>query len=463
MLLLLVMLGAPLVAADHPPYFVIKPYLQIGVRPDPTSLSLLWMTADEDVPWSVSLRVGDAEAKPCALSGRRVTIGGTAFRQFVAVLGPLTPGGPFDYRVSRGSRVVFSAAGTAPPPAGGAFRAVVVGDLGDGSGSERVVAAAVHADAPGLVVIPGDIVYPRGTQLDYLRNLFPVYNFDRPTPGRGVPLMRSVPFVAAPGNHDIPATKKTPINLSREGDALAYYYDWMQPLNGPVGPKPRVVGSKAEVDAFLAAAADRFPRMGNFSFDWGCAHWTIIDSNPYVDWTEPSVRKWLSDDLEAARDARWRLVVFHHPPFQSAKMKNQDQWMRLMVELLEKGRVDIVFNGHLHNYQRSWPLHFEARPQPDGRMISKRLSVAGTFRFDRTFDGVEQTRADGPIYVVSGAGGQPLANTKRQTQPTRWQPFTCRYVADQWSFTDLDATPERLLVRQLGTDGRELDRFTVTR
>ena len=30
--------------------------------------------------------------------------------------------------------------------------------------------------------------------------------------------------------------------------------------------------------------------MANFSFDYANAHWIVLDSNPYVDWTEPSLR-----------------------------------------------------------------------------------------------------------------------------------------------------------------------------
>ena len=29
--------------------------------------------------------------------------------------------------------------------------------------------------------------------------------------------------------------------------------------------------------------------MANFSFDYGNAHWTVLDSNKNVDWTDPSL------------------------------------------------------------------------------------------------------------------------------------------------------------------------------
>ena len=51
-------------------------------------------------------------------------------------------------------------------------------------------------------MIPGDIVYERGLIVDYRKKFWPVYNADEPSDA-GVPLIRSVPFMAAPGNHDI--------------------------------------------------------------------------------------------------------------------------------------------------------------------------------------------------------------------------------------------------------------------
>lgn len=417
---------------------------------------------DEEASWAVTLRVGGDPAVSCLTTERRLTVGDAPQRQLTAALTPLVPEQRFQYVVTRNRREVFRASGVAPPRAGGDFHAVVLGDIGDGSGSERGVASAIFKTQPGLMVIPGDIAYPRGTQFDYLRNFFPVYNSDRVSPLKGVPLMRSVPVAAVAGNHDIPATRRSPINLSHRNDSLAYYYSWVQPSDGPRAAQPPVVGGATFVSAFKEAAGDRFPGMGNFSFDWGAAHWLMLDSNPYVDWTDPTLRKWVADDLEQARDAAWRFVVFHHPPFQSSALKTQDQWMRVLVDVLEKGRADLVFSGHIHNYQRSRPTHFEARRQPDGRWLSRNLSVAGTFKLDLVYDGQKSTCPDGPIYIVTGGGGPPLANVKRQTQPKQWQPFTARYITEEWSFTAVDVSARRVLVQQIGMDGRELDRFIVT-
>ena len=36
--------------------------------------------------------------------------------------------------------------------------------------------------------------------------------------------------------------------------------------------------------------------------------------------------------------------------------------MRVIAPILEANHVDIVFSGHVHNYQRSFPLTFAPKP-----------------------------------------------------------------------------------------------------
>ena len=113
----------------------------------------------------------------------------------------------------------------------------------------------------------------------------------------GAPLLRSSLFVAAPGNHDI-ATR----DLGQYPDGLAYFLYWDQPRNGPpavaaASPVPPLIGPEANQKAFIQAAGDAYPRMASFSFDYGNAHWTVLDSNPYVDWTNPELRAWVVHDL----------------------------------------------------------------------------------------------------------------------------------------------------------------------
>src|SRR5260370_14814620 len=59
----------------------------------------------------------------------------------------------------------------------------------------------------------------------------------------------------------------------------------------------------------------------------------------------------------------------------------------------------MVFNGHEHNYQRTYPiraLNAAATPVTTGGPL---------VNIDTAFDGVNQTVPDGVLYLVEGAGG----------------------------------------------------------
>jgi hypothetical protein len=127
--------------------------------------------------------------------------------------------------------------------------------------------------------------------------------------------------------------------------------------------------------------------------------------------------------------------------------------------------VDIVFSGHIHNYQRTYPLRFVAATAADGKAVAGNGNgkVAGRWTLDTAFDGVTRTRPDGIIDIVSGAGGARLYSREQHEDDASWQPFTARFIANTHSLTVVDVTADRLLLRQVSADGEELDRFAVTR
>jgi 3',5'-cyclic AMP phosphodiesterase CpdA len=452
--------------------FVVKPYLQIGRAPAPGTLQLLWHAPDADADWSVEFTAGAGRPwkKAEAPSSVRVAVTGVEpHRVYHATLAGLEPGGTFRYRVLKGgNEEVFSAEARAPKSADQPYRFVAFGDCGAGTPEQKPLAHRAFLSRPDLVVIPGDIVYEYGLISEYREKFWPIYNADEPSV-TGAPLLRSTLFVAAPGNHDTDTR-----DLDRHPDGLAYYLFWDQPLNGPIGQEggpfvPALKASEANRRAFTQAAGATYPRMTNFSFDYGNAHWTIVDSNPYVDWTDAGLKSWVEKDLAAAKDATWRFVMFHHPGFNSAREHYEQQQMRLLAPLFEAGKVDVVFNGHVHNYQRSYPLRFVPDRQGtlmvggrDGKTVRGRV-VNGQWKLDKTFDGRTDTTPDGVIYVITGAGGQKLYNPEQNDDPDSWQKFTDKFVSNVHSLTVADVEGKALTVRQVAEDGRELDRFRITK
>jgi 3',5'-cyclic AMP phosphodiesterase CpdA len=463
--------GGPASARTRAPgwVFLVDPYVQLGDAPRAASserLTVLWQAADAEAAWSVEVR--DSASAPWRRGGepqwrRAGRTGGGPRRFYRATLEGLEPGGEVSYRVKRNGATVFNATARARRPAGQPHRFVALGDGGANTWAQSAVAHQAARARPDYIVVTGDLVYYKGRLSEYLGKFFPIYNSDLRSPTAGAPLLRSVPFLVVPGNHDLLER-----DLGRYPDALAYFLVWALPLNGPLGApgvpnSPTLRGGATERREFLELAGDAYPRMANYSFDYGDAHWTMLDTNPYADWTDPRLVAWLEADLASARDARWRFVAFHQPPFHSSRAHADEQRTRVLAPLLEKHGVDLVFSGHIHNYQRSYPLRFRPEPRPDGRLVDAKGHVAGQWTLDRTFDGQTRTRPDGIIYLVTGAGGARLYDSSQHGDTASLLPYTARFASDNHSLTIVDVEADRLTVRQVTGEGEEIDRFVVTR
>jgi hypothetical protein len=462
-------LGGSLRWASSDYTFLFKPYIQIGDAPalsSPERAEVLWHAADREADWWVEVRPSPAGAwvrtpKP---GFRRVLLTNVEpHRVYHVPISGLTPGERFGYRVGIGSRALFEAEARARPPAGRAYRAAIIGDIAAGTSAASRIAYRIGETRPDLLVVTGDIVYSQGRISEYSARFFPVYNADAAMPSVGSPLLRTTLSFAAGGNHDFAGR-----DFGRVPDPLEYFLAWSQPLNGPIGTvgapsTPEISGPADRREAFLAAAGPTYPRMANFSLDFGDVHWTVLDANPYVDWTDPALRDWVERDLASAPSGAWRLVVFHQPGFNSSSAHFDEQQMRLLADVFERGGVAIAFGGHVHQYQRTKPLTFAVRPQSDGRKIAPSGRVDGIWTLDRDFDGVKTTVPRGVIYVITGAGGATLHDPGRQDLPRTWLEFTERLVSNVHSFTLLEVERDRLLLRQLDESGTVVDTFTVTR
>ncbi len=67
---------------------------------------------------------------------------------------------------------------------------------------------------------------------------------------------------------------------------------------------------------------------------------------------------WLDRDLRSTRQF-WRIVYFHHPPYAGGANygdPNEPATRTYLVPILEANGVQLVFNGHEHNYQRTFSV-----------------------------------------------------------------------------------------------------------
>jgi hypothetical protein len=309
---------------------------------------------------------------------------------------------------------------------------------------------------PTLALNTGDNVYTNGAEGSYRDYWFPVWNSDVDSNEAGAPFIRSIPFFIVVGNHDIGATGVNVNMLGGDGggrftgntdggDALAYFNNYYFPLNGPAGFDPQFTWnvdsvmpngmlfsfagksytSPAVIAAYKASTltnSGKTPKQqidheSNYSFDDGSAHFVFLDANPHLfdavldgaavfgapQLTFPpypsGLRDWLIHDLDASPQP-WKFVVFHQPAFSSGNATVKNNQMRAIAKFLEDHGVNMVFNGHEHNYQRTFPIRANANvaagPSPSG---------PAAVSIDTSFDGVSQTVPDGVLYMVEGAGG----------------------------------------------------------
>ncbi len=469
--LLCIALNASPQKANLPNTFLVKPYLQVGTNPSGTTLQLLWHSSDTAAEW-LAERSGEnanswIRSQPPAAN--KITAAGVVpHTVYSATFTGLAPGTVFNYRVSKNGKVVFTAQAKAPKSLSQPYRLVVFGDIGAGTKEAIEIAHGVYNAKPDLIAVPGDIVYDYGLIADYKTKFWPVYNADAGD-SSGVSLLRSVPFIASVGNHDADTR-----DLDKYPDALAYYLYWQQPLNGPVGKEggafvPVLKGSDQNKKAFTQAAGNRYPVMSNFSYDYGNTHWTVIDADTYVDWTDKQLTDWVINDLANSKNATWHFVMFHHPGFTSSVDHFEQQQMRLLAPVFEAGKVDIVFNGHVHNYQRSYPMYFTPDKKgillvggKDNKTIRGRV-VNGEWKLDKVFDGVTNTKPKGVIYIVTGAGGQELYNPEQENDTDNWQKFTVKFISTVHSFTVVDVDGQHLKLQQLNAAGKQLDTINITK
>ena len=195
---------------------------------------------------------------------------------------------------------------------------VGAGDIGDcGEDGDEATAKLLDGIA-GTVFTLGDNAYNNGTAEQFLECYHPSW---------GRHLERTRP---APGNHDW-----------GRGNLDGYLGYFGAKATGPEG-------------------------TSWYSYDLGTWHVIVLDSmctEVDCDAGSPQV-EWLEADL-AASDARCTVAYWHHPRFSSGRHGN-DRAVDVFWQTLYDADVDVVVNGHDHDYERFAPQ------DPDGEEDGER-------------------------------------------------------------------------------------------
>ena len=465
------------------PIFTALPYIQPGPEgrlvPGHESTRLAWQTLKTEAAFEVQFGRDETCGQSTTVERSARDYSGRGDKDsrynYVCAFTQLELGTEYRYRVRCNGTTIAEGFFTTRQPRGRKIRFAAFGDNAFGEPGERAIAYQAYRAHPDFIMNTGDNVYESGLDTEYTRHFFPVYNADHASPSIGAPLLRSIPFYTVLANHDVegfmPDSKIPAANFVLHADALAYYTNFHFPLNGVPAPTfPTMMhGPEKRLADFKACAGARFPTMANYSYDAGDAHFLCLDSNNYTDPTDPALQQWVAADLKGS-DARWKFVSFHHGAFNVGVHHRYEQQMRVLAPIFQESGVTFVLSGHEHNYQRTVPLRFTPKDVAKAHAIhTKDRIVTGDFKLDLTFDGEKQTKANGVIYVTTGAGGKYLYDPEYNNVPEKWVipedgnlAFTAKRVSDRHSLTVFDVELDEVLLRQIDEQGNEIDRIRVT-
>jgi hypothetical protein len=181
----------------------------------------------------------------------------------------------------------------------------------------------------------------------------------------------------------------------------------------------------------------QFSLPGNerwYSLDWGPdLHIIVLDSeirSMSSAWEEQL--SWLEDDLAAHASYRWKIAIFHRPAFSSGRYGSDWLTKGDFVPLFDNYHVDLVFSGHDHNYQRTYPINYnisENTPMPSPE--------------------------NGTVYMVVAGWGAPLYSGS----PVWW---TAYGPDSRYNFCVLDIFENGLLrLSAVDGDGNVFDEFSI--
>ncbi len=188
------------------------------------------------------------------------------------------------------------------------FNFIVFGDIGAEDGIQISTAERISnlKEKPDLIFIVGDVVYPDGLSEDYDKNLFRY--FYRTFPNTAV--------FPALGNHDWNSDPK--LNFEKE---------WFLPNNEHY-----------------------------YSLDYGNSHFIVLDSfNGTTLFDEENQMNWLIEDLKRNKNKNWKILIIHHNGL-TCTYQNTFESLTKLYPILEEYKVDIVFTGNAHTYERLFPL-----------------------------------------------------------------------------------------------------------
>ena len=228
----------------------------------------------------------------------------------------------------------------------------VLGDIGQTINSVLTVKHLINEPNISMILHAGDLSYA-----DCDQELWDSYG------DMIEPLASTTPWMVCPGNHEIEFNGTDYMNLFTAFESRYRMPYFRQATFGDVIIKS-AVNPKTGMPYCTPSVFQTEYNFGNsfFSFDSGLAH--IVYLNPYTNSTPTSQQfNWLQNNLELVdrNVTPWLIVVMHCPWYSSNINHYADQqtvqMRKSMEDLFYRHNVNLVFNGHVHDYERTYPVY----------------------------------------------------------------------------------------------------------
>lgn len=315
--------------------------------------------------------------------GSPITVNGVTEYQNSTTIPGLSANTAYCYRIFTGGTSPVDLLGTIPSPQfttllaagdGQSFTFGVMGDWGDTTDSgvddgslndnQAGVDAQIAQSGVRFLLSAGDVAYQGGTATNYgdlyqtgvdVSAVFgPSY---WATPGM------SVPVYTALGNHGLNTTDLfywPQANIAANGMYAVTAYpsiDGSNPISYPTSYYAFTTGS---VRFYVLDAAWGNSNVGTADGGTCGSHCAIYQVDHDAHWTTSSTEyQWLAADL-AAHPGGVKIAVFHFPLRSDDATEPNDAYLDAgpgtsgsLEQLLKDGGVQLVFNGHAHDYQRN--------------------------------------------------------------------------------------------------------------
>ena len=102
-----------------------------------------------------------------------------------------------------------------------------------------------------------------------------------------------------------------------------------------------------------------------YSFDWGDAHFAVLNSNDMYPMSASQLN-WLKNDMNSS-DAQWKIILTHRALYSAGKNINKPDTIimrNLLLPIIDELDIDVVFAGHDHMYLRTEPVKGEKAQEP---------------------------------------------------------------------------------------------------